>query len=239
MNYKEFKFLSFDCYGTLIDWESGIWNAFQPLILFNSRTDLTREKVLREFALFESEQQNKNPSMLYPQILFNVHINFAQKNELKTNEELNNNFGNSVPYWPAFHDSADALRLLKSKYKLIILSNINVAGFIASNRWLGVEFDEIYTAENVGSYKPNLANFEYMFDNLKKAHNADKSSILHVAQSLFHDHVPAKQFNMKTVWIDRQKLNKGGNWGATKKVENNPRPDLIFDDLLSFAKDAV
>ena len=106
----------------------------------------------------------------------------SKKNELKTNEELNNNFGNSVPYWPAFHDSADALRLLKSKYKLIILSNVNVAGFISSNRWLGVEFDEIYTAENVGSYKPNLANFEYMFDNLKKAHNADKSSILHVAQ---------------------------------------------------------
>ena len=239
MNYSEFKFLSFDCYGTLIDWESGIWNAFQPLILFNSRDDLTRENVLREFALLESEQQSSNPSMLYPQILFNVHINFAKKSELKTNEELNNNFGNSVPYWPAFHDSADALRLLKSKYKLIILSNVNVAGFIASNKWLGVEFDEIYTAENVGSYKPNLANFEYMFDNLKKAYNAEQNSILHVAQSLFHDHVPAKKFNMKTVWIDRQKLNQGGNWGATKKVDNNPKPDLIFDDLMSFAKDAV
>ena len=101
MNYSEFKFLSFDCYGTLIDWDSGIWNAFQPLIQFNSRNDLTRENVLREFALLESEQQSTNPSMLYPQILFNVHVNFAKKNELKTSEELNNNFGNSVPYWPA------------------------------------------------------------------------------------------------------------------------------------------
>ena len=239
MNYKNFKFLSFDCYGTLIDWESGIWNAFQPVILFNKRNDLTREKVLRNFALLESEQQKQTPSMLYSEILFNVHKKFTKENELKTTEELDKNFGNSVPFWPAFADSADALRLLKSKFKLIILSNVNVSGFTASNRWLGVEFDEIYTAEHVGSYKPNPSNFEYMFNNLKKAHNAEKKDILHVAQSLFHDHVPAKEFNMSTVWIDRQNLSKGGNWGATKIVENQPKPDVIFEDLISFANKAI
>ena len=239
MNYKNFKFLSFDCYGTLIDWESGIWNAFQPVILFNKRNDLTREKVLRNFALLESEQQKQTPSMLYSEILFNVHKKFTKENELKTTEELDKNFGNSVPFWPAFADSADALRLLKSKFKLIILSNVNVGGFTASNRWLGVEFDEIYTAEHVGSYKPNPSNFEHMFDNLKKAHGAEKKDILHVAQSLFHDHVPAKKFNMSTVWIDRQNLSKGGNWGATKVVENQPQPDVIFEDLISFANKAI
>ena len=239
MNYEDFKFLSFDCYGTLIDWESGIWNAFQPVILFNNRNDLTREKVLRNFALLESEQQKQTPSMLYSEILFNVHKKFTKENELKATEELDKNFGNSVPYWPAFADSADALRLLKSKFKLIILSNVNVGGFTASNRWLGVEFDEIYTAEHVGSYKPNPSNFEYMFDNLKKAHGAEKKDILHVAQSLFHDHIPAKEFNMSTVWIDRQNLSKGGNWGATKVVENQPKPDVIFEDLISFANKAT
>ncbi len=212
MNYKDFKFLSFDCYGTLIDWESGIWNAFQPVILFNKRNDLTREKVLRNFALLESEQQKQTPSMLYSEILFNVHKKFTKENELKTTEELDKNFGNSVPFWPAFADSADALRLLKSKFKL---------------------------AEHVGSYKPNPSNFEYMFDNLKKAHGAEKKDILHVAQSLFHDHVPAKEFNMSTVWIDRQNLSKGGNWGATKVVENQPKPDVIFEDLISFANKAT
>ena len=239
MNYDDFKFLSFDCYGTLIDWESGIWNAFQPVILFNNRNDLTREKVLRNFALLESEQQKKTPSMLYSEILFNVHKKFTEENELKSTDELDKNFGSSVPFWPAFADSADALRMLKSKFKLVILSNVNVAGFTSSNRWLGVEFDEIYTAEHVGSYKPNPSNFEYMFDNLKKAHDAEKKDILHVAQSLFHDHVPAKDFGMNTVWIDRQNLSKGGNWGATKVVENQPKPDVIFEDLISFANKAV
>jgi 2-haloacid dehalogenase len=239
MNYDDFKLLSFDCYGTLIDWESGIWNAFQPVILFNNRNDLTREKVLRNFALLESEQQKKTPSMLYSEILFNVHKKFTEENELKSTDELDKNFGSSVPFWPAFADSADALRILKSKFKLVILSNVNVAGFTSSNRWLGVEFDEIYTAEHVGSYKPNPSNFEYMFDNLKKAHDAEKKDILHVAQSLFHDHVPAKDFGMNTVWIDRQNLSKGGNWGATKVVENQPKPDVIFEDLISFANKAV
>ena len=239
MNYDDFKFLSFDCYGTLIDWESGIWNAFQPVILFNNRNDLTREKVLRNFALLESEQQKQTPSILYSEILFNVHKKFTEENELKSTDELDKNFGSSVPFWPAFADSADALRILKSKFKLVILSNVNVAGFISSNRWLGVEFDEIYTAEHVGSYKPNPSNFEYMFDNLKKAHDAEKKDILHVAQSLFHDHVPAKDFGMNTVWIDRQNLSKGGNWGATKVVENQPKPDVIFEDLISFANKAV
>ena len=239
MNYDDFKFLSFDCYGTLIDWESGIWNAFQPVILFNNRNDLTREKVLRNFALLESEQQKQTPSMLYSEILFNVHKKFTEENELKSTDEIDKNFGSSVPFWPAFADSADALRILKSKFKLVILSNVNVAGFTSSNRWLGVEFDEIYTAEHVGSYKPNPSNFEYMFDNLKKAHDAEKKDILHVAQSLFHDHVPAKDFGMNTVWIDRQNLSKGGSWGATKVVENQPKPDVIFEDLISFANKAV
>lgn len=239
MNYDDFKFLSFDCYGTLIDWESGIWNAFQPVILFNNRNDLTREKVLRNFALLESEQQKQTPSMIYSEILFNVHKKFTEENKLKSTDELDKNFGSSVPFWPAFADSADALRILKTKFKLVILSNVNVAGFTSSNRWLGVEFDEIYTAEHVGSYKPNPGNFEYMFDNLKKAHDAEKKDILHVAQSLFHDHVPAKDFGMNTVWIDRQNLSKGGNWGATKVVENQPKPDVIFEDLISFANKVV
>ena len=239
MNYNDFKFLSYDCYGTLIDWESGIWNAFQPVILFNNRKDLTREKVLRNFALLESEQQKQTPSMLYSEILFNVHKKFTKENDLKSTDGLDKNFGSSVPFWPAFADSADALRILKSKFKLVILSNVNVAGFTSSNRWLGVEFDEIYTAEHVGSYKPNPGNFEYMFNNLKKAHDAEKKDILHVAQSLFHDHIPAKDFGMNTVWIDRQNLSKGGNWGATKVVENQPKPDVIFEDLISFANKAV
>ena len=239
MDYNQYKFLSFDCYGTLIDWETGIWNAFQRIILTNNRADLFRGKVLRHFAALEEAQQTYAPSMLYPEVLYNVHQQFAKRNNLQSNEGLDKEFGNSVPYWPAFADSADALRKLKTKFKLIILSNVNDAGFTDSSRRLGVEFDAIYTAEQIGSYKPNPANFEYMIKSVKQTFGIKKDSILHVAQSLFHDHIPAKAVGMTTVWIDRQNLSKNGNWGATKVVDNPPKADAIFENLMSFAQTAV
>ncbi len=239
MDYNQYKFLSFDCYGTLIDWETGIWNAFQRIILLNNRTNLSREKVLSHFAELEEIQQTNTPSMLYPEVLYNVHQQFAKRNNLESNEELDKEFGNSVLYWPAFADSAEALRKLKTKFKLIILSNVNDAGFAGSSRRLGVEFDAIYTAEQIGSYKPNPANFEYMFKSVKKTFGTNKDSILHVAQSLFHDHIPAKSLGMTTVWIDRQNLSKNGNWGATKVVGDLPKVDAIFENLISFAQTAV
>ena len=239
MDYKQYKFLSFDCYGTLIDWETGIWNAFQRIVLLNNRIDLSKEKVLSHFAELEEAQQTNTPSMLYPEVLYNVHQQFAKRNNLQSNEGLDKEFGNSVPYWPAFADSADALRKLKTKFKLIILSNVNDAGFADSSRRLGVEFDAIYTAEQIGSYKPNPANFEYMIKSVKQTFGIKKDSILHVAQSLFHDHIPAKAVGMKTVWIDRQNLSKNGNWGATKVVDNPPKADAIFENLMSFAQTAV
>ena len=101
--------------------------CFSACYTFYNRNDLTREKVLRNFALLESEQQKQTPSMLYSEILFNVHKKFTEENELKSTDELDKNFGSSVPFWPAFADSADALRILKSKFKLVILSNVNIA----------------------------------------------------------------------------------------------------------------
>ena len=239
MDYNQYKFLSFDCYGTLIDWETGIWNAFQRIVLLNNRIDLSKEKVLSHFAELEEAQQTNTPSMLYPEVLYNVHQQFAKRNNLQSNEGLDKEFGNSVPYWPAFADSADALRKLKTKFKLIILSNVNDAGFADSSRRLGVEFDAIYTAEQIGSYKPNPANFEYMIKSVKQTFGINKDLILHVAQSLFHDHIPAKAVGMTTVWIDRQNLSKNGNWGATKVVDNPPKADAIFENLMSFAQTAV
>ena len=239
MDYNQYKFLSFDCYGTLIDWETGIWNAFQRIVLLNNRIDLSKEKVLSHFAELEEAQQTNTPSMLYPEVLYNVHQQFAKRNNLQSNEGLDKEFGNSVPYWPAFADSADALRKLKTKFKLIILSNVNDAGFTDSSRQLGVEFDAIYTAEQIGSYKPNPANFEYMLKSVKQTFGIKKDSILHVAQSLFHDHIPAKAVGMTTVWIDRQNLRKSGNWGATKVVDALPRADAIFENLMAFAQTAV
>lgn len=232
----EYKVLTFDCYGTLIDWESGIWDALQPLLSANNRNDVTRPKALTIFGKYESEQESKTPDMLYPELLKSVHGSIAAHFDLRTTSALDADFGNSVAHWPAFPDTADALRYLKTRYKLVILSNVNRDGFAASNRKLGVEFDAIYTAEDVGSYKPTPANFEYMFNRLRADHGLQRSDILHTAQSLFHDHVPAKTFGLANAWIDRQRLSESGDWGATAEVGQRPETDFLFFSMGEMAE---
>ena len=226
-NLTDYKVLTFDCYGTLIDWESGIWDALQPLWLANG-CEVDRETALRAFAETESAQQASTPDMLYPKILTHVHKALAKRFDLKTDIDMDRAFGNSVPHWPAFPDTADALRVLKKHYKLVILSNVNRDGFAASNRKLGVEFDAVYTAQDVGSYKPNPDNFAYMLEHLQADLGLGASDILHTAQSLFHDHVQARAHGLACAWIDRQGLSKGGNWGATAVVEDRPEVDFIY-----------
>ena len=231
----DYKALTFDCYGTMIDWESGIWDAMQPLLLANKRDDITRQIGLQAFAVIETEQERVTPDMLYPELLTRVHAALANHFELQTTSDLDRGFGASVPFWPAFPDSADALRELKKHFKLVILSNVNRDGFTASNRRLGVEFDAVYTAQDVGSYKPNPANFTYMLDRLKNEHGIEADDILHTAQSMHHDHVPASRLNLARAWIDRQNLQGSDNWGATAKVENLPEVDFRFNTLAEMA----
>lgn len=238
ISLTDFNTLTFDCYGTLIDWESGIWDAMQSLILANQRDDITRRIGLENFAQLEAAQELETPDLLYPKLLTRVHRSLADHLNMETNAELDQAFGASVPHWPAFPDSADALRLLKKHFKLVILSNVNRDGFAASARKLGVEFDAIYTAEDVGSYKPNPANFEFMLEGLKKDHGIEPNQILHTAQSLHHDHVPATSFGLAKAWIDRQNLANSDNWGATARVENRPEVDFLFTTMGEMA-DAV
>jgi 2-haloalkanoic acid dehalogenase type II len=144
-----------------------------------------------------------------------------------------------VPHWPAFPDTADALRILKKHYKLVILSNVNRDGFAASNRKLGVGFDAVYTAEDVGSYKPAPGNFAHMLERLAGEHGLSPGDILHTAQSLFHDHVPAKAAGLACAWIDRQGLSQGGQWGATARVEERPEVDFLFPTMAAMAQAVV
>lgn len=230
-----YKALTFDCYGTLIDWESGVWDALQPLLSQASETagaDLpSRSAALAAFGEEESGLQAEQPGLLYPDLLTEVHRRMAQRWGMKTSGELDSAFGQSIAVWPAFPDTAEALRALRWHYKLIILSNVNRAGFAASNRKLGVTFDAIYTAEDVGSYKPNRGNFTYMLDHLKRDHGLEPDDILHTAQSLFHDHVPASDFGLAKAWIDRQLLAESGDWGATAQVATRPEVDFYFKSM--------
>lgn len=231
----QYSTLTFDCYGTLIDWESGIWDALQPLLLANHVDHIDRQQGLEAFAVMETLQEAQTPGMLYPELLREVHHRMATRFGLETSDALDQAFGGSVPHWPAFPDSADALRLLAKRYKLVILSNVNRDGFAASARKLGVTFDAIYTAEDIGSYKPNPANFGYMLDHLGEDLGIAKSAILHTAQSLHHDHVPASAFDLARAWIDRQGLRDSDNWGATAQVETRPGVDFVFPTMMAMA----
>ena len=233
MKFADFEALSFDCYGTLIDWEAGIWNAMQP---FATRTELklVREQALVAFAETESAAQAATPEKLYPHLLEDLFSDLARRLGAEATANEASAFGQSVPEWPAFPDSVEALGRLKQRFKLVILSNVDVAGFIASAKRLEVPFDYVFTAQEIGSYKPNPGNFDFMLRKLDGAGVA-KPKLLHVAQSLFHDHQIATAKGLANCWIDRR---EGIGWGATKEIPNQPKTDWRFPSLKALA-DAV
>ena len=227
MQLTDFNTLVFDCYGTLIDWESGIVKALGPLTnrLANPPS---RNTILEAHACHEARQQAQTPAKLYPEILAIVYKRLAEEWGLSVPWSECVAYGQSVKDWPAFPDSAEALHYLKQHYKLVILSNIDNESFAASNAQLGVTFDAIYTAQDIGSYKPNDANFEYMITMLVSLGIA-RSDILHTAESLFHDHHPANRHGLKSCWIHRRYNQEG--FGATMHPGEMPGYDFRFNSL--------
>ena len=231
MKLSDFTTLSFDCYGTLIDWESGIDTALLPLIARSGRS-MARDEVLENFARLESTQEHETPGMIYSELLSHVHARLAAEWGVTPDADADRAFGASVPDWPAFPDTVAALAELKRHYKLVILSNVDRASFAGSNKRLGVEFDAIYTAEDIGSYKPDLRNFHYMLEHLA-AQGIAKDKILHTAQSLFHDHGPAKKVGLTSCWIDRRHAAAG--WGATMPPPEGAGYEWRFTSLQAMA----
>lgn len=227
MKLTDFTTLSFDCYGTLIDWETGIVNGLQPLAA-RSGKGLDREQILEVFGRHESPQQTLTPGAMYPVILGAVYDRIAKEWELEPIAAEREHFATSVKDWPAFPDSAEALRYLKKHYKLVILSNIDRTEFKFSEAKLGVEFDHIVTAQDVGSYKPNPNNFTYMIDLLAKA-GIEKKDILHTAESLYHDHVPGKEAGLAGAWIHRRHGKEG--FGATHVPATEAKYDFHFTSM--------
>jgi 2-haloacid dehalogenase len=226
-----YKVLTFDCYGTLIDWETGIHTALRPL-LAKASSPPSKDAVLETFARHESSQEAETPQMIYSDVLAAVHRRLAGEWGLSASDADHRLFGDSVPDWPAFPDSAEALAYLKQHYKLVILSNVDRASFAGSNARLGVIFDAIYTAQDIGAYKPDLRNFHYMLDRLAEVGIA-KSDILHTAQSLFHDHAPAKALGLASAWIDRRHAT--GGFGATMAPPASAGYDVRFSSMADFA----
>lgn len=227
MKLTDFSTLSFDCYGTLIDWESGMVEGLRPLTQRVGK-ELTRNEILEAHARHESTQQRWTPAMKYSDLLPIVYKRLAEEWGVSVTSEQCETYGQSVARWPAFPDSAQALQYLKKHYKLVILSNVDNISFAGSNQRLEVEFDAIITAEDVGSYKPSDRNFEYMLEKLGGM-DIRREQVLHTAESMFHDHVPGSRHQLASCWIYRRHDQTG--FGATMNPGEQPRVDFQFNSM--------
>jgi len=225
--YGDFDVLTFDCYGTLIDWESGIAGAVR-FQLGDAVAGHSDEDLIAAFAAVEHEAEV--PYKSYREVLALALRGIGDRLGAPVSDAQARGFGSSVGQWPAFADSAAALQRLQERFKLAVITNCDDDLFAQSERRLGVAFDHVITAQQAGSYKPDHANFELAFERIGKP----RERILHVAQSLFHDHVPAKALGLSSVWIDRR-AGRGG--GASLDVEAHP--DARFTSMEAFADAAL
>jgi 2-haloacid dehalogenase len=231
VNLTDIRALSFDCYGTLIDWEAGIAAVLVPWA-DSAGLGLDVEALLRAYSAHEARAEAEHPTELYPVILARSFRDLGAELGIEVTAADALELGRSVPAWPAFEDSHDALSRLGERFQLIVLSNIDHESFAGSRARLGVEFDRVLTAQDIGSYKPAQRNFDALLAEAGRMGVGD-GQLLHVAQSLFHDHVPAKAAGLPTVWINRRHDRHG--WGATPAPPGAITPDWEFPSMAAFA----
>lgn len=225
-DFNRFEVLTFDCYGTLIDWEAGIVTGLRDVLTPRGVT-VSAEDLLARYARHEAAVE-AGPYAPYREVLARSLRGVCADLGVEPTSAAAAAFGGSVGGWPAFPDSRGALARLARHFRLAVITNCDDDLFAESNRKLGVTFDWVITAQQVGSYKPNERNFEVAFERI----GVPRERILHVAQSLFHDHVPAKRLGMATAWIDRR-LGRPGS-GATPPA--SATPDVAAPDMATFAE---
>jgi 2-haloacid dehalogenase len=226
LDFGRFEVLSFDCYGTLIDWEAGIAAGLRR-VLDPRGVVAGDEDLLERYARHEAAVE-AGPYLPYREVLVRSLRGVCAELGVEPTETEAAAFGGSVGEWPAFADSPDALAALAGRFRLAVITNCDDDLFAASNRRLGVTFDWVITAQQVGSYKPRPRSFEVALERI----GLPRERILHVAQSLFHDHVPAKRLGLATAWVDRRHDRPGS--GATPPA--TVTPDLAVPDLASLAR---
>ncbi len=226
LNLNTFEYLTFDCYGTLIDWETGIVAALRPLLKGHG-VDLPDEGILSLYADLESSIETEE-FIPYKGVLREVVKKAGVKFGFIPDDKEVNLLVHSIGYWKPFDDTVPALRELKSRFRLAVISNIDDDLFEITQAKLGIEFDGLITAEQVRAYKPDLAVFRAAIERLGVA----KESILHVAQSLYHDISPANELEIRTVWVNRRHGKDG--YGATPM--SFAEPDVEVPDLASLVR---
>lgn len=221
IDFQQFEVLSFDCYGTLIDWEKGILRALKS-IFSNHNIDISDNQLLALFAEKEALQES-GEYLKYREILKKVAQSIGEELNVELTDSELNALPDSIQFWEPFSDTVEALKTLKKRYKLTIISNVDNDLFAYTAKKLEVPFDWIITAEDVKSYKPSLRNFEVALQRMGISPN----KLLHIAQSVYHDIVPAKSMGLTTVWVNRRKGKQG--FGATAPASGIPElevPDL-------------
>jgi 2-haloacid dehalogenase len=225
LDFDAYRVLSFDCYGTLINWEAGILSSLRPM-LANRDVRVSDDQLLEAYGEIEA-QLEAGPWKAYRQILRECVAGLGLRFNFSPTASEMDALPSSLPFWPAFPDSVEALRRLKSRYRLAIISNTDDDLFAATARSLGVAFDHVITAEQVRTYKPSRNNFLRALEQI----NLPREQVLHVAQSIYHDVVPTRALGISSVWVNRRKGMVGS--GATLPAEG--RPDLEVTDLKSLA----
>lgn len=219
LNGDQFEWLSFDCYGTLVDWEAGICESVAN-ILRRHGSQSSKPEILALFSEIEPKVQARPGYLRYRDVLHEVMQSMATELNLAFSDDELDSLAESLPDWPAFPDVAEALQPLKERYKLAVISNVDNDLFASTAKALNIDFDLVVTAEQVQSYKPNLRNFQAASTHMK----VDKKNWLHVAESLYHDIAPANRLGITSVWVNRP--NRGGGTRKTDAV-----PDVIVSDL--------
>jgi 2-haloacid dehalogenase len=229
LDFHGFDALTFDCYGTLIDWEAGILTGLRR-VLDPHAVAATDDELLEAYARAEADLE-AGPYRRYREVLGEGLRRVARRHGVEPTPDEVAAFGGSVGEWPAFPDSAAALARLAKRFRLGVITNCDDDLFALSNRRLGATFDWIVTAQQVGSYKPDPRNFEVALERIRMP----QGRILHVAQSLFHDHVPARRLGLASAWIDRRSGRPG--FGATPPADATP--DFAVPDMAAFADRAL
>ncbi len=216
LKFNQFKVLTFDCYGTLIDWESSILSTLRPILSSYNR-DITDMQIIKLFNEFERKIQSGNEYVNYKEVLKRVMQQFGNKFEFSPSSSELNCIIDSLWDWRAFPDTVPMLKKLKEKYKIGIISNIDDDLFALTEKQLQVKFDWVITAEQVKSYKPSLKNFRYAIEKI----GVSPDQILHIAQSIYHDIIPANSLGLSNVWVNRKNISKFEKCPADLEV-----PDL-------------
>lgn len=231
MRWESFKLLTFDCYGTLIDWEAGILAVLRPWAERN-HVRASDDELLAAYGEAESAQERETPQAVYREILRGTMSHIARRFGKAADALDQDDLALSVGDWLAFPDTAESLRALQRWHKLMVVSNVDKASFTGTAPKLGVTLDGLVTAEEVGVYKPDERMFRRAFE-VAVGWGIAPREILHVAQSLFHDIAPAKRLGLATVWIDRR---AGRSGGATPRVSGVAAPDLRVTSLREFVE---